>query len=146
MCEGGRVLAVDWGRRRIGLAVSDPLGITAQGLPTLEVFESADPVEAVARVVRDREAGRVIVGLPKNMDGTEGDSAVQARRFGERLRELCQVEVVFWDERLSSVQAGRVLREGSRKERRDKGLRDQVAAQLILQGYLASPAAGDSRA
>jgi len=134
--EEVRVLAVDLGLRRIGLAVSDPLGLTAQGLPSLA--RGADPVGQVLRVCREVGATEVVVGLPLRMDGSSGPAAEKARDFAERLRERSGLAVHLWDERLSSVAAERTLIEGGvrRLDRRRRGLVDRGAAVLILQGFL----------
>lgn len=130
----GRVLAVDHGDRRTGLAISDALGITAQ---PLEAVREADEQKLLARIVElaaEREVERILVGLPLNMDGSEGPRARIARRFGERLAEETGLPVEFSDERLTSVQAGRVL--AGRPGKRRRGDTDVVAAQIFLQGYL----------
>ncbi len=131
-----RTIAVDLGRRRIGLAVTDPLGLTAQGLPSLE--RRADAVDQVIRVCREWGAGTVVVGLPLNMDGSRGPAAAEAEAFGSELGRRSGLKVVFQDERLTSVSANRALVEaGVRRDKRRKGgLVDRAAAVLILQAYL----------
>lgn len=131
-----RVLAVDYGERRTGVAVSDELGITAQGLETIVVKDSAELPERVAALARDLGAGTVLVGLPLNMNGTEGEKCAKVRAFGEALRERSGVNVVYWDERMTSVQAHRVMRELNVKTRGNKEQVDRIAATLILQEYL----------
>lgn len=134
--EAARVLAVDLGARRIGLAVSDPLGITAQGLPSLE--RGPDPIGQVLGVCREWDVATVVVGLPLNMNGSKGPAAVAAEAFAARLRERGSLAVVTRDERLSTVTAEKVLIDAglSRKKRRSRGLVDQQAAVVILQTYL----------
>ena len=102
-----RVLAVDLGTRRIGLAVSDPLGVTAQGLPSLE--RRRDAVAQVIEVCREWDAGMVIVGLPLNMNGSKGPAAVAAEEFAAELAARSGLPLSMWDERLSSVSAEKVL-------------------------------------
>jgi putative Holliday junction resolvase len=133
----GRVLAVDLGERRIGLAVSDPLGLTAQGLPS--VRRDRDPVTIVLEACRENQVTTVVVGLPLNMDGSRGPGAEKAERFAAELSRRSGLPVVALDERLSSVTAERVLIQGgvSRGKRRKKGLIDRGAATIILQAYLA---------
>lgn len=132
----GRTLAVDLGARRIGLAVSDPLGITAQGLPSLE--RRRDGIAQVLEVCREWGVGSVVVGLPLNMNGTKGPAAVAAETFAAALAARGGLPVVVWDERLSSVSAERVLIEAGvgRDKRRKRGLVDRGAATIFLQTYL----------
>jgi len=134
--EGRRVLAVDLGSRRIGLAVSDPLGLTAQGLPSLE--RGRDAVAQVLEVCRAWEVTRVVVGLPLNMDGSRGPAADEAETFAAELASRGGLPVELVDERLSSAQAERVLIEAgvSRSRRRRRGLVDRGAAVLLLDTYL----------
>jgi len=131
-----RILAVDLGARRIGLAVSDPLGLTAQGLPSLE--RGRDAVGQVLEVCRDLGVGEVVVGLPLNMNGTRGPAAAAAERFAAELAARGGLPVVSWDERLSSVAVERVLVQAgvSRAKRRKRGLIDRGAATVLLQAYL----------
>ena len=144
--ESGRVLAVDLGERRIGLAVSDPLGLTAQGLPS--VPRNRDPVTIVLEACRENDVTTVVVGLPLNMDGSRGPGAEEAERFAGELGRRGGLKVVTVDERLSSVTAERVLIEGgvSRSKRRKKGLIDRGAATVILQAYLCRRNGGQGRA
>ncbi|MDR5708321.1 MAG: Holliday junction resolvase RuvX [Armatimonadota bacterium] len=130
----GRVLAVDLGARRVGLAVSDPTGTIAQPFRVLHRRSTREVLDAIAEVVAQLGPSRVVVGLPRNMDGTEGRMARAARRFGEALARRTRVPVEFWDERLTTVAAERVLR--GRVPTRRRELRDGVAAALILEGYL----------
>jgi len=133
----GRTLAVDLGTRRIGLAVSDPLGITAQGLPSLE--RRRDAGAQVLEVCREWGVGSVVVGLPLNMNGTKGPAAVAAEAFAAALAARSGLPVVVWDERLSSASAEKVLIEAGvgRDKRRKRGLVDRGAATIFLQTYLA---------
>lgn len=131
-----RVLAVDYGERRTGLAVSDELGITAQGLDTLVVKEEGELLEKVAGVVRETGADTIVIGLPLNMDGTESDKSRKVRAFGASLGERTGAKIVYWDERMTSVQAQKVMREMSVKIRGRKERIDRIAATLILQEYL----------
>lgn len=128
------VLAVDWGTRRLGLAVSDPLGTLARPLPTLQVRGAADAQTQILAALETHEAASVLLGLPLNMDGSEGPSAVRVRALGAALIAAgCRVG--YTDERMSSEDAMTFLRE--RGERRPEKARvDQVAALLLLQAYL----------
>jgi putative Holliday junction resolvase len=130
-----RFLGVDYGEARIGLAVSDETGAIAQGLTTVRRRGAGD-VEAVAATARGREAGAIVVGLPKNMDGTLGPQAQAAERFARALGETSGLPIYFWDERLSTRQAEReMIAAGVRRARR-KAVIDMAAAVLILQGFL----------
>lgn len=131
-----RILALDLGKRRIGVAVSDPLRLTAQGLPTLTRENRRKDFAALARMVSEQEARLVVVGHPLRMSGESGPEAKQAERFAEVLAAHCGVEVKLWDERLTTRQASRVLREsGIGLEKRKRAV-DQLSAVLILQSYL----------
>ena len=133
---GTRVLGLDLGARRIGVALSDETGTLASGLPTLEAVGSRRDLNTVAALVEKHAAGCVVVGLPLNLDGSSGPQAAKALSFVEGLRRRVRVPVVTWDERLTTVAAHEAMIEaGVRRERR-KRLVDQVAAVLILQGYL----------
>ncbi len=131
-----RVLAVDYGERRTGLAVSDEMGITAQGLKTLEPEDESEILELVARTVEDRGVETIVVGLPLNMDGTESEKCKKVREFGALLAEKTSLPVVFWDERMTSIQALRVMREMNKKTRGNNPMVDRISATLILQEYL----------
>ena len=135
---GERILAIDLGARRIGLAVSDELGWAAHGLPTLERVGPKKDVARLREVIAEYHVRKLIVGLPRNMDGSLGPQANLALGFIEQLKNKLKLEVIPWDERLTTRAAERVLIEAdlSRAKRRKKV--DQVAAVLILQGYLDS--------
>jgi putative Holliday junction resolvase len=129
-------LGLDLGTRRIGVAVSDELGFTAQPLPTLEP-RSEDEALAAIRSLLDRYGVReVVVGLPKNMNGTLGPAAEQALAFATRLEEGGLAKVTMWDERLTSRAAERLLIEADVRRSKRKRAVDQMAAVLILQGFL----------
>ncbi len=131
-----RYLGLDLGTRRIGVAVSDELGFTAQPLPTLEP-RSEDEALVAIRSLLDRYGVReVVVGLPKNMNGTLGPAAEQALAFARRLEEGGLAKVTMWDERLTSRAAERLLIEADVRRSKRKRAVDQMAAVLILQGFL----------
>ncbi|HXJ67769.1 MAG TPA: Holliday junction resolvase RuvX [Verrucomicrobiae bacterium] len=132
-----RILAVDWGERRIGLAVSDDLGILATGLPTLEIRGEAEAVARVADTIRTVEADSVVVGLPLTLKGERGEAARAVERFAEALRRETPVVVSLYDERLTSALAARRMRERGEKSRGRKGRVDQGAAVALLEGWLA---------
>ncbi|MEW6659901.1 MAG: Holliday junction resolvase RuvX [Thermodesulfobacteriota bacterium] len=131
-----RILALDVGEKRIGLAVSDPLGITAQGL---EVLSRKDPQTDLARlleVARQYQVQEILVGLPRHMDGREGKQAPAIMELARTLGDTLGVPVTTWDERLTTVEAERVLLRADLSRRRRRQVVDQVAAVLILQSYL----------
>lgn len=131
-----RTLAVDYGEKRIGLAISDPLGITANPLTTLR--RDGNEVAAIERLVRDEEVERVVVGLPLNMNDEAGPAAERSLAFAAILTGRLTVPVVTWDERLTTVEAEEALREAGVKPAARRKLIDQVAAALILRSYLNS--------
>ena len=133
-----RMLGIDWGERRIGLAVSDPDGQVAVPVATLEVSGERQALEGVAAAGRERECRRMVMGLPLNMDGTEGAMARKTRAFAEKLEKRTGLPVVLLDERLSSWSAERQLHAANRKCSRRDGLKDKLAARIILQEYLDS--------
>ena len=141
-----RLLGIDYGTARIGLSISDELQMLAHPLETLPATSISAALSRIAGIVQEREVERVVIGLPRNMDGSSGKSANEAEAFAEKLRASLPVEVVMWDERLSSVAAHRAVRDSGRKTRDARKFIDQIAAQIILQGYLdllAAKAAGD---
>ena len=131
-----KILAVDWGRVVLGLAVSDELGITAQGLIGLPHKDETRDVEAIGAYVRDLQVEEIVVGLPKKMDGTLGPSAEAAQRLAQVLRERLKLPVHLWDERLTSRAAERTLVSAGVRRRARRSVVDQVAATMILQGFL----------
>jgi putative pre-16S rRNA nuclease len=128
------VLGIDFGRSRIGVAISDELRLLAHPLETISAGKNA--AKRIAEIVRERKIDHVVVGLPRNMDGTFGAAASEAQKFVQELRALIPREITTWDERLTTVAAHRALREAGKKTRATRGYVDQVAAQMILQGYL----------
>lgn len=106
----GRILALDLGKKRIGLALSDPLGLTAQGLPTLQRVNIRTDLAELDRLATEYDVRLILLGLPLHMSGDEGRQAQNAREFGERLAEWTGREVRLWDERLTTVEAQRVLK------------------------------------
>jgi putative Holliday junction resolvase len=129
-----RALGIDFGGTRIGLAISDELRFLAHPLETIPAGKNA--VARIAEIVRDRKIDSVVVGIPRNMDGSTGPSANDALEFVKELRAVVACPVATWDERLTTVAANRALREAGKKTRATRSYVDQVAAQMILQGYL----------
>lgn len=133
-----RALGIDHGDARIGLAMSDELGMLAHPLETVAVKDTPDPIGHIAAVVAAKDIGTIVIGLPKNMDGTLGAAAEKVRSFVEKLRAKVTCPVLLWDERLTTVAAQRALHEAGRNAKQSRQVIDQVAAQLILQGWLDS--------
>lgn len=131
-----RAMGLDLGTKTIGVAVSDPLGLTAQAITTVRRAGLKKDLAELIRLASEREVGRFILGLPLNMNGTEGPRAEATRRFGVALQEASGLEVIYQDERLTTVAAERSLLEADLSRDRRKEVIDQVAAQLILQGWL----------
>jgi putative Holliday junction resolvase len=133
-----RALGIDHGDARIGLAVSDELGMLAHPLETIAVRQT-EPVARIAQVVSEKTIDTIVLGMPKNMDGTTGPAAVKVRAFADQLRaRLPSCKVLFWDERLTTVAAQRSLHAAGRNAKQSREVIDQAAAQLILQGWLDS--------
>lgn len=128
------VLGIDFGAARIGLAISDELRLLAHPLKTIPSDKHA--VATISEIVRDRKIDRVVVGVPRHMSGEIGSSAKAALEFAKKLRAQLTCAVETWDERLSTVAAQRALRDAGKKTRNTRQIVDQVAAQMILQGYL----------
>ena len=134
----GRILALDVGRKRIGIAVSDPLGITAQGLKVLERKNWDTDLARLQEIARPYEVQEILVGLPRHMDGRLGEQAEEILTLARALGEALGAKVVTWDERLSTVEAERLLITADLSRARRRRVVDQVAATLILQAYLDS--------
>lgn len=137
-----RILGIDFGSVRIGLAVSDPLGFTAQGLETLAAVPKQKALESLARLCREKEVGEVVVGLPVNMDGTLGPKANETLEWVKKLEAEVKVPVKTWDERLTSRQAGRLMIDQGLSRMKQRQGSDRMAATLILQSYLESKRTG----
>jgi len=146
-----RILALDLGDVRIGVALSDETETLATGLKTLQSFGPRKDAQAISALVREHEVGEVVVGMPWRLDGSLGPQGERVTAFVERLRRSLRVPVALWDERLSSVAADELLAEAGVRRRDRKSRIDRAAATLILQGYLdarkgAAPASGASGA
>ncbi|MEP6810466.1 MAG: Holliday junction resolvase RuvX [Chthoniobacterales bacterium] len=137
-----RVLGVDFGSARIGVAISDELGMLAHPLETIPANRLDAAAARLAEIARTKDCSHVILGLPRHMNGELGTAAADANAFAAKLRPLLQCPIVMWDERLTTMAANRALRDAGQKTRRTRGIVDQVAAQMILQGYLDSVAGG----
>jgi putative Holliday junction resolvase len=131
-----RTLGLDVGTKTIGVAVSDGLGLTAQTVTTIRRTNLKADLAALAELVREYEAERFVVGLPLNMDGSEGPRAEATRKFVDALTQSLGLPVEYWDERLSTVAATRTLLEADLSRAKRREVIDQMAAQFILQGWL----------
>ena len=131
-----RILGIDHGTRRIGLALSDPMEIIAQPLEYVPAEPAAAALERLCAIVKDQEVSRVVVGMPRNMDGSFGPAADQVREFVRVLREVMTVPVETWDERLTTAQAQRSLIQAGVRRRARKEKVDRLAAAILLQSYL----------
>jgi putative Holliday junction resolvase len=137
-------LGVDFGEKRIGFALSDPMRIIASADEVATVQNAGEAANVTAKKCREAEADLIVVGLPKNMDGSEGPSAQKARAFVELLGKKTDVHVALWDERLSTKSAHDAMIEGGVRGEKRRGLVDKVAAQIFLQNYLDAHGGGQA--
>lgn len=135
-----RVMGIDYGDSRIGIAISDPLGWTAQGVETINWKTDIEvPIKRISELVKEFSIQKIIIGFPKNMDGTVGFRGEKTIEFIDLLKERIEnIEVIKWDERLTTVAANRTMHEMGVKKSKKKQVVDQIAAVYILQGYLNS--------
>ncbi len=131
-----RIMGLDVGAKTVGVAISDPTGVFGQPHSVVRRTSLGNDLARIASLVREYEVARVVVGLPRNMDGSLGESAARAKEFGEALEAYASVPVVTCDERLSTVSAERALVEADVSRRRRRRVIDSVAAAIILQSYL----------
>jgi putative holliday junction resolvase len=132
----GRILAIDYGSRRMGLAVSDPLGITAQGLETLQRRNKRSDFARLERTLREYQVSEIVLGYPLRMSGEEGTQSQKVKDFAEELRQRFELPVHLWDERLTSAEANRLLRDAELSTKKRTQAVDRMAAVLILQAFL----------
>jgi len=135
----GRILGIDYGSRRVGLAISDPLAITAQPYATWRRADEKDLLSRITALVRSENVELVIVGFPLTLKGTKSQRSLSTERFAGRLKEACTVPVLLWDERLTTVQAHRALHLMGKAPSRTRDRVDVIAAALMLQSYLDGP-------
>ena len=132
----GRIMGLDVGDKTIGVAVSDLMGLTAQGVKTIKRVGKKKDIEALKEIIKERQVKKKVSGLPKNMNGTLGPQGEKVIKFCELLEEETGIKIEYWDERLSTVAAERTLIQGNVRRENRKGVIDMVAAVIILQGYL----------
>ncbi len=133
-----RIMAIDYGDERIGLAVSDLLGMLCGEAWTMKEWDMDRAARRISEEAAARQVERLVLGLPKNMDGSEGARAEKSREFKEKLEAESGLPVVLWDERRSSIEAHAILHANGRREKQHRKTVDAVAASLILEGYLGS--------
>ncbi len=133
-----RTMAIDYGDARIGLAVSDPTGLICGDAWTMEEWNMERAAARIAEAARERGVGTLVLGLPKNMDGSEGARAEKSRAFKALLEQEASLPVILWDERRSSIEAHAILHANGKREKKHRKTVDAVAASLILEGYLGS--------
>ncbi|HHX96812.1 MAG TPA: Holliday junction resolvase RuvX [Clostridia bacterium] len=131
-----RILGMDLGEKRIGLSLSDPLGITAQGLKTIKRTDLETDLQQLKEIIEEKKVKKIVVGLPRNMDGTLGPQAEKVKQFIAFLIQEISMEVVYWDERLTTIAAERVLIGGGVSRKKRKKFIDKLAAVIILQSFL----------
>ena len=134
----GRIMGLDIGDKTIGVAVSDLMGLTAQGVTTIKRVGKKKDIEAIKQIIAEKQVNKIVSGLPKNMNGTVGPQGEKVLKFCELLKEETNLPIEFWDERLSTVAAERSLIEGNVRRENRKKVIDMLAAVIILQGYLDS--------
>lgn len=132
----GRIMGLDVGDKTIGVAVSDLMGLTAQGIKTVKRVGKKKDIEELKTIIKERQVNKIVSGLPKNMNGTLGPQGEKVIKFCELLEEETGIKIEYWDERLSTVAAERTLIQGNVRRENRKGVIDMVAAVIILQGYL----------
>ncbi len=133
-----RILGLDIGDRTIGVALCDPLGLTAQGITTIKRKSIVLDIEEIVKICKEYSVDTIVSGLPKNMNGTIGPQGEKVQRFCEKLTESLDLPLKMWDERLTTVAANRVMLEGDLSRAKRKKIVDKIAATFILQGYLDS--------
>lgn len=133
-----KIMGLDYGDRRIGVALSDDFGWTAQGVEVIERRREGEEFDRISVLVSENAVEKIVVGLPKNMNGTIGPRGEICMAFADALKEKLQVPVILWDERLTTVSAHRTLIEADVSRKKRKGVVDKMAASLILQNYLDS--------
>ena len=132
----GRIMGLDIGDKTIGVAVSDLMGLNAQGVTTIKRVGKKKDIEAIKQIIAEKQVNKIVSGLPKNMNGTVGPQGEKVQQFYELLKEETNLPIEFWDERLSTVAAERSLIEGNVRRENRKKVIDMLAAVIILQGYL----------
>ncbi len=131
-----RILGIDFGEARMGIALSDPMGILAGGLCTAKVTGLSSALESAAKAAKENGVSLIVVGLPVNMDGTEGERAERCRHFADELEKVCGIKTVMHDERRTTILAAGFMDETGTRGKKRKDVIDTLSAQIILQSYL----------
>lgn len=132
----GRIMGLDIGDKTIGVAVSDLMGMTAQGIKTIKRTSKKNDIEEIKQIIKEKQVNLIVSGLPKNMNGTVGPQGEKVQKFCELIKEETGLEIEFWDERLTTVAAEKTLITADISRKKRKNVIDMMAAVLILQGYL----------
>ncbi|MBE6053606.1 MAG: Holliday junction resolvase RuvX [Clostridium sartagoforme] len=133
-----RILGLDIGSKTIGVAISDPLGWTAQGITTIRRVKKEQDLDEIKKICKEYSVETIVIGLPKNMNGSIGESGEKVIEFSNRIKEYTGIEIVMWDERLTTVAAHKAMLEADLSRNKRKKIVDKIAATYILQGYLDS--------
>lgn len=136
MINNGRILAIDYGRRRIGMAISDPFRITAQSLPTLIVQSADEALSEIRTIIKEKTVVEIVVGMPYNLKGEKTASAQNVEKFIEHLKSTFHLPIHQWDERWTTIEAHRTIHEFGKSPSRNKEKVDQISALIILQSFL----------
>lgn len=139
-----RILALDYGTKRVGVAISDETLSIAQPVEYIPAEPASGLLQRIQELIKNREVGLVIVGMPRNMDGTYGPAAAMVQEFVKSLKNALSIPVKTWDERLTTVQANRYLREANVRQKKSRERVDKIAAAILLQSYLDARAPGGS--
>ena len=131
-----RILGLDIGSKTKGVAMSDPLGWTAQGITTIKTTKKEKDLEEIKRICNEYSVETIVIGLPKNMNGTIGESGERILEFSDEIKEATNIKIEMWDERLTTVAAHRAMLEADLSRQKRKKIVDKIAATYILQGYL----------
>lgn len=132
----GRIMGLDIGDKTIGVAVSDLMGMTAQGIKTIKRTSKKNDIEEIKQIIKEKQVNLIVSGLPKNMNGTVGPQGEKVQKLCELIKEETGLEIEFWDERLTTVAAEKTLITADVSRKKRKNVIDMMAAVLILQGYL----------
>ena len=138
-----RIMAIDVGEKRLGIAVSDPIGITAQPLTCLERTDVEEDIKRIGELVEEIGVSKIVLGYPLTLEGSEGSQALQVRELGNEISEILGVPVEYYDERFTTVESERGLKQAGLRRRKRRAVVDKVAASLILQAYLRRSSGGD---
>ncbi len=133
-----RIMGIDYGDSRIGIAMSDIMGWTAQGIKTIQNRGKEKTLAEIKEILDEYNPEKIVIGLPKNMDGSEGFRVEATHEFADAVKTIFTGEIIFWDERLSTVGAAQILKSTETFGKKRKKILDTVAAALILEGYLGS--------